>query len=432
MDCVGGFQGPAGRAKIRACCQRRFAVSFFILRHAQRAFRHPGSHRPGGRGASGEAPVIAWSVELKPNRSLFWPASAMLRHPFAGIAFLRRPSAKLRAAVRALREVSALEQILQNTAHSGAVSRRRSFVAESVFLYLLSADFWEKTLPRLGSGAVFTTTESLHLCKGLFDAARRRNLRAVHFCHGFRHAMHQVTRSTDLCVFSKPDSEWFLTRVEKDCMVRAIGNPRLETIREMADPPRHRESSERFRLLFFSQDAETPYTAEMTRADMAILAAAPETRAKYVLRLRSHRRQLPDELLNMARELGLKVDEFSRRAPAEDISWRDPAPTPWSTALLEAAVGGRPCYRTDAGGHGFGGRANCKEPAWDCEKRPKKNGRRPWRNCFYFKWSRPLSCPHPRLTNCEFALKARFHGSKDCSYEAVTEIPFQTGSRRAM
>ena len=300
--------------------------------------------------------MIAWSVELKPEQESFLAGFGnvnVIRSP--ALPSCVAPSAKLRAAVRALREVSALEQILQNTAHSGAVSRRRSFVAESVFLYLLSADFWEKTLPRLGSGAVFTTTESLHLCKGLFDAARRRNLRAVHFCHGFRHAMHQVTRSTDLCVFSKPDSEWFLTRVEKDCMVRAIGNPRLETIREMADPPRHRESSERFRLLFFSQDAETPYTAEMMRADMAILAAAPETRAKYVLRLRSHPRQLPDELLNMARELGLKVDEFSRGTLAEDISWCDAAATPWSTALLEAAVAGRPCYWTDAGGHGFGG-----------------------------------------------------------------------------
>lgn len=306
----------------------------------------------------GEAPVVAWSVELKPEQE-------SLLTGIGNVKVVRLPelpscvatTAKLQAAVRALREVSALEQMLQDTTHWGELSRRRSFIAESVFLYLLGADFWEKRLPRPVSGAVFTTTESLYLCKGFFDAARNRNLRAVHFCHGFRHAIHQVTIATDFCVFSELDRRWFQSRVEKDCTIRAIGNPRVETIRDTVGPPRGRKPSEPFRLLFFSQGAETPYTDEMVKADLTILAAAPEMRAKYVLRIRPHPREQFDVLLKVTRDLGLKVDEFSKVTLAEDLAWCDAAATPWSTALIEAAAAGRPCYWINAGGYGFGGTA---------------------------------------------------------------------------
>jgi hypothetical protein len=180
-------------------------------------------------------------------------------------------------------------------------------------------------------------------------------MRAVHFCHGFRHATHQVTRATDFCVYSELDRIWFQSRVEKDCTVRAIGNPRLEAMRNTIGPPRDRKPGEPFRLLFFSQGEESPYTAEMMKADLAILAAESATRSKYILRIRPHPREPFDALLKVVKEIGLVVDEFSQGTLAGDISWCDAAATPWSTALLEAAVAGRPCYWTDAGGHGFGG-----------------------------------------------------------------------------
>jgi hypothetical protein len=305
---------------------------------------------------SKETPVCVWNMELKPEQESFLGG-------IANVKVIRLPelyscvavSNKFRAARRALREVFVLERLLKGTGHKEELRRRRSYVAESVFLYLLGVNFWGETLPCPRSGVVLTTTETFYLAKSLFDAARNQQMRTVHFCHGFRHATHQVTRATDLCVYSELDRKWFQSRVEKDCTVRAIGNPRMEAIHNTVGPPRDRKPGEPFRLLFFSQGEESPYTAEMAKADMAILAAAPEVRSKYILRIRPHPREPFDVLLKATKELGLKVDEFSKGTLAEDVSWCDAAATPWSTALLEAAVAGRPCYWLDVGGHGFGG-----------------------------------------------------------------------------
>jgi len=305
---------------------------------------------------SKEMPVCVWSVQLKPEPESFLAGIGnvkVIRLPelHSCVAF----SNKFRAARRARREVFALERLLKGQRHREELRHRRSFVAESIFHYLLAANFWEITLSPARSGAVFTTTEAPYLCKGLFDAARNRRMQAVHFCHGLRHSMHQVTRATDLCVYSELDRKWFQSKVEKDCTVRAIGNPRMETIRDTVGPPRQRVPGEPVRLLFLSQGEESPYTAGMVKADMAVLAADPATRSKYVLRIRPHPREPFDVLIKVVKEIGLAVDEFSQGTLAEDLSWCDAAATPWSTALLEAAVAGRPCYWTDAGGSGFGG-----------------------------------------------------------------------------
>ena len=301
-------------------------------------------------------PVCVWSVELKPEQESFL---AGIGH----VKVIRLPelyscgtvSNKFRAAGRALREVFALHQRLKGTAYQEDFSRCRSVVVEAVFHHLLAGDFWERTLPDIPAGAVFTTTETFYLAKDFVAAARKRNMRAIHICHGLRHALHQVTRATDFCVFSELDRRWFQSKVEKDCTVRAIGNPRMETIRNSVGPPRIRKPGEPFRLLFFSQGEESPYTAGMMKADMAILAAETAIRSHYVLRVRPHPREPLDALLKAIAEIGLVVDEFSQGTLAEDLAWCDAAATPWSTALLEAAVAGRPCYWTDAGGYGFGG-----------------------------------------------------------------------------
>jgi hypothetical protein len=354
---------------------------------------------------SKEMPVCVWNVELKPEQVSFLDGLGNVR-------VIRLPelyscvavSNKFRAARRARREVFALERLLKGTGHKEELRRRRSFVAESVFLYLLSADFWETTLSPAHSGAVFTTTEAPYLCKGLFDAARKQRMRTVHFCHGFRHATHQVTRATDLCVYSELDRQWFQSRVEKDCTVRAIGNPRMETIRNTVGPPRDRKSGEPFRLLLFSSGEESPYTAEMVKADMAILAAESATCSKYILRIRPHPREPFDVLLKVTQELGLKVDEFSQGTLAEDVSWCDAAATSWSTALLEAAVAGRPCYWTDAGGCGFGGTGELQRAGLGLLVQTKEEWAQAVEELFLFQTQPPAVVPEATLNELRICL----------------------------
>jgi hypothetical protein len=354
---------------------------------------------------SKEMPVCVWSVELKPEQESFLAGIGNVR-------VIRLPelyscvavSNKFRAARRALRDVFVLERLLKVIGHKEELRRSRSWIAESIFHYLLSGDFWDKTLPHPHSGAVFTSTEGPYLAKGLFDAARNRNMRAVHFCHGFRHATHQVTRATDFCVYSELDRRWFQSRVEKDCTVRAIGNPRMETIRATVGPPRPRKPGEPFRLLFFSNGEESPYTAEMVRADVSILAVPPGTRAKYNLRIRPHPREPLDALLRLVRELGLKVDEFSQGTLAEDISWCDAAATSWSTALLEAAVAGRPCYWTDAGGNGFGGTGELQKAGLGLLVRTQEEWARAVEKLFLFQTKPPAAVPKSTLNELKICL----------------------------
>jgi hypothetical protein len=229
-------------------------------------------------------------------------------------------------------------------------------------------------------------------------------MRTVHFCHGFRHATHQVTRATDLCVYSELDRQWFQSRVEKDCTVRAIGNPRMETIRNTVGPPRDRKSGEPFRLLLFSSGEESPYTAEMVKADMAILAAESATCSKYILRIRPHPREPFDVLLKVTQELGLKVDEFSQGTLAEDVSWCDAAATSWSTALLEAAVAGRPCYWTDAGGCGFGGTGELQRAGLGLLVQTKEEWAQAVEELFLFQTQPPAVVPEATLNELRICL----------------------------
>ncbi len=354
---------------------------------------------------SREMPVCVWSVELKPEQVSFLDG-------IGNVKVIRLPelyscvavSSKFRAARRALREVFALERLLKGTGHKEELRHRRSFVAESVFHYLLSGGFWEMTLSPTQSGAVFTTTEAPYLCKGLFDAARNRRMRTVHFCHGLRHAAHQVTRATDLCVYSELDRQWFQSRVEKGCTLRAIGNPRMETIRNTVGPPRDRKPGEPFRLLLFSAGEESPYTAEMVKADLAILAAESATRSKYILRIRPHPREPFDVLLKAVKEIGLEVDEFSQGILAEDISWCDAAATSWSTALLEAAVAGRPCYWTDAGGHGFGGTGELQRAGLGLLVQTKEEWAQAVEKLFLFQTQPPAAVPEATLNELRICL----------------------------
>jgi hypothetical protein len=351
------------------------------------------------------APVCVWSVELKPEQESFLAGIGNVKVTRLPELYSCAPvSNKFRAARCALREVFALERLLEGTEQKEELRRRRSYVAEAVFHHLLAKDFWEGTLPCIPSGAVFTTTETFHLAKELVAAARKQNLRAIHFCHGLRHALHQVTRATDFCVFSELDRRWFQPKVEKDCTVRAIGNPRMETIRDTVGPPRGRKPGEPFRLLFFSQGEESPYTAWMMNADMAILAAEPVTRSHYILRVRPHPREPLDVLLKTAAEIGLVVDEFSEGTLADDLAWCDAAATPWSTALLEAAAAGRPCYWTDAGGYGFGGTGELQRAGLGLLVQTKKEWVEAVEKLFSLQTKPPAAVPKSKLNELKICL----------------------------
>jgi len=356
---------------------------------------------------SPEAPVCAWSVELRPEQEASLAGIgnvSVVRLP--GVYSCASRSIKLAAARRALREALALRRALKDTPHGKALRRKASFVAESFFHHLIALDFWNREFPRPASGAVFCTNESFYHAKAFISRARKRNWRAIHFCHGLRHAMHQVTQATDFCVFSEMDRAWFQPKVETGSAVRAIGNPRMEAIRDGASPPRRRNPGEPFRLLFLSSGIESPYTLEMVKADLAILAARPETRAKYLLRVRPHPREVRRILHEVVRELGLKVDEYSWGTLAEDLAWCDAAATPWSTALLEAAVAGRLCYWLDAGGHGFGGTGELQRAGLGLLVRTPEAWAEAVRQCSLLQTGPPAAVSTAKLNELRICLQA--------------------------
>lgn len=238
--------------------------------------------------------------------------------------------------------------------HKAEIGRARSLVAQTVLDYLLWRQFWSR-IPLSRDSAVFVTSESSPIAKGYLEAALNTGARAIHFCHGLRHSTHQVTNATDFCPFSEVDRRWFAERVGPNTTVHAIGNPRVEQMREAVPPTRRREPGQPFRLLFLNCGVEDPYTQEMLQQDCGILGSDLVTSAKYILRLRPHPRESAETLRRAFERWNVRVDELSRGSLAEDIGWCDAAATQCSTALLEAAVTGRACYWINARADGLCG-----------------------------------------------------------------------------
>jgi hypothetical protein len=157
-------------------------------------------------------------------------------------------------------------------------------------------------------------------------------------------------------------------------------------------------------LLFFSQGEESPYSAGMMKADLAILAAESAIRSKYILRIRPHPREPFDVLLKVVKEIGLVVDEFSQETLAGDLSWCDAAATPWSTALLEAAVTGRPCYWTDACGHGFGGTGELQRAGLGLLVKTKEEWAQAVEKLFLFQTKPPAMVAQSKLNELRICL----------------------------
>jgi hypothetical protein len=142
----------------------------------------------------------------------------------------------------------------------------------------------------------------------------------------------------------------------------------------------------------------------MMKADMAILAAETAIRSHYVLRVRPHPREPLDALLKAIAEIGLVVDEFSTGTLAEDLAWCDAAATPWSTALLEAAVASRPCYWTDAGGYGFGGTGELQQAGLGLLVKTKEEWALAVEKLFSFQTKPPATVPASTLNELRICL----------------------------
>lgn len=296
-----------------------------------------------------EHEVIVWSLALEAKQvSMLSEIRNVhvvpLANPFAAASMLDHAIVAIRATFR-LGEIFA-EQKSNIAAH-------RSLLAQTVFDYLGWKQFWRRIPPGCAASAVFVTSESSVIAKAFMESAMARGARAVHFCHGLRNAVHQVTVATDLCALSEMDHRWFAERVDKTTSVRAIGNPRIESIRAAVSLPRPRHLGEPFRLLFLSTGIEDPYTEEMMRGDCSILALDKTDRAKYIVRVRPHPRESVAELARILQENRVTVDEFSSGSLIDDLAWCDAAATQCSTSLLEAAVAHRPCYWINARADGL-------------------------------------------------------------------------------
>lgn len=228
---------------------------------------------------------------------------------------------------------------------------KRSEIAETIFDYLRWKNIWRSVAPSLPKIAVFLTSESAPIAKGLRDVMREFDRRVIHFLHGLPNATHQVTYSTDLCVFSNRQAEWFRQRVGENVRVRTIGNPRLESIRSIVPSAPTRRPNERKNLLFFSQPPGDSYTRELRRDDLRIIGSNSDAFDLFFFRVRPH----PTESLPLLKEdlksAGLNNCELSTSSLTEDLAWCDVAATAFSTALLEAAICGRVCYWIHTGSY---------------------------------------------------------------------------------
>jgi hypothetical protein len=211
--------------------------------------------------------------------------------------------------------------------------------------------------------AIFVTNEG-NIGKALIETARaHRRLRTFHFVHGYCIATYQVTSSTDICVLNEFDRKYLEEKINNDCIIHAVGNPRVEELRKKVGPLRQRFHDEPFHLLFLSDGTEPPYSKEMREEDVSILASSESLRKMFVLRVRPHPRESVQDLIQLFEKLELQVDEWSSGSLSEDLAWSDAVTSSMSTAIIEAAATGRPCYWLNARNDGH-----------DCIKKLRKEG----------------------------------------------------------
>jgi len=160
--------------------------------------------------------------------------------------------------------------------------------------------------------------------------------------HGQRLPTYQVTRATDLVLFSTVDEPWFRARVDPEVKIWTVGHPRLEKVRKEVGVSAF-DRGRKPRITFFSQPIEGDYSREIRLNDWRIFHGLKE---KAEVRFRAH----PRENLALIRDdlaiAGIAFVEVSEAGLTEDLRWCDAVASSWSTVSMEAAACGRGIFWT--------------------------------------------------------------------------------------
>jgi hypothetical protein len=218
---------------------------------------------------------------------------------------------------------------------------RFSEVLELIYEYKF-ARYSGKTLTSSLFGFV-TTYEVDPITKAIVARMRDKKLRVIHIMHGQRLPTYQITRATDLVLFSKIDETWFRDRIDGDIRIWTVGHPRLEKIRKVTPAPREYKLGDTPRITFFSQPYEGAYSREQRMQDWVILK---NLTGKADVRFRLHPRESKRDAETDLLKVGLDFIHLSDNDLFEDLAWCDAVASSWSTVSMEAAACGRGIFWT--------------------------------------------------------------------------------------
>lgn len=250
---------------------------------------------------------------------------------------------RLSALLQAIRIWRKVRRLLCKVA-IGSYRPRRDFSArmiEQIFSCRIEMARFEKAEPPLR--ALFLTYELGPESKAITKWARRNGSRVIHIMHGQRLPTYQVTKATDLVLFSKLDEAWFRERVDPNVRIWCVGHPRLEMLREKVGSVPASDGCRMPRISFFSQPSEGDYDRDLRRRDWRILCGL---KGRAEVRFRLHPREPKQDALDDLKALGLGFVKLSEEGLAEDLIWCDAVASSWSTASMEAAACGRGVFWT--------------------------------------------------------------------------------------
>lgn len=185
--------------------------------------------------------------------------------------------------------------------------------------------------PRLG---LIVSYELDPVVKDLVRATLTHGGRVVHVMHGQRLPHFQITKATDLILFSKIDEPWFRSRIPADVRIWTIGHPRLEATRQAVGPWTREPDNRQPRIAYFSQPVEGNYTREERKHDWRILSGLADLAE---VRIRLHPRENKEQALKDLSELRANFVQLSEEGLINDLTWCDAVASSWSTVSMEAA-----------------------------------------------------------------------------------------------
>lgn len=215
-----------------------------------------------------------------------------------------------------------------------------------VAIFLAWRRFWRdefKNPPEF----VLTTYEKDPMAKAMmYVAADLRVPQRVHWAHGLRHASLQATFATELWCLVKPDVAYYRERLPPDCVPVYKQSP--EAI-ELIDKIGILEESDLLGLdpvhfLFLGNGFDAAYTAEQSRADLAVIRTAMrELGSRVKWRFRPHPGNIP-RFKEDLEALGMSDVEISTNSLHDDLKWAHAAGSPFSSVLVDVKQTGRKIF----------------------------------------------------------------------------------------